>query len=94
MAAHVKTALEQIITDKYPSGHIRAALNFSCWVEDLSLADYVKFDDVCNHFVMTDREKDMYCKELAKQLLPYYTILWESLGKPDNREAWHKAVYG
>lgn len=94
MAAHIKTALEQIIIDKYPAGHIRSALNFSCWTEELSLSDWVKFDDVCNHFVMADNEQNIYCKELAKQLLPAYTIQWTELGKPKTREEWRKAKHG
>lgn len=94
MAAHIKTALEQIAENKYPSGHVRIALQFSCWSEELSLDDYCRFDDIVNHFEMTDTEKDKECRRTAKLLLPKYTSQWETLGKPQTREAWRMAQFG
>lgn len=96
MAAHVKTALEQIVRGTVSNpDHIESALNLSCWSEDLDFSDYCDFSSVFNSYSNYPVEKriDM-CKMVARSLLPKYTAVWESLGKPDTREEWHKAKYG
>jgi len=94
MAAHVVTALNQIIEQKYPASHIRGALNLSCWTEDLTMKEWVEFDNIISHFTMTDNEKDAECKKLARKLLPYYTDIWNELNQPVTREEWRLNKWG
>lgn len=96
MAAHIKTALEQIIrgTVNNPD-HIESALNLSCWSEDLDFSDYCDFSSIFNSSLNypVDKRMDMIVM-VAKTLLPKYTDIWQSLGNPETREDWHKAIYG
>ena len=94
MAAHVKTALEQIMEQKYPSSHLRGALQFSCWTEDLTMEEWAKFDDIVNHFTMTDNEKDAECKKLARKLFNKYVEEWLTLDMPATREEWRELKWG
>lgn len=96
MAAHVKTALEQIVRGTVSNpDHIESALNLSCWSEDLDFSDYCDFSSIFNSYLNypVGMRMDMV-KMVAVNLLPKYTAVWESLGKPDNREGWHRAKYG
>lgn len=93
MAAHVKTALEQIKASQYPSSHINGALEISSWTEELTLTEYCEFDDIVNSIELTTRQRDAQCKLLAAILLHKYTQLWHDLGEPETREAWHKARF-
>ena len=95
MAAHVKTALEQIIANDFHYDHLMPAFNISCWTDDLDLSDYSDMWSIVQDYAAyPDNHRRDMVKTIAKLLLPKYTAVWESLGKPDNREAWHKAKYG
>lgn len=94
MAAHVKTALEQIIVGNFHYDHLMPAFNISCWTDDLDFSDYVDFRAIVESYsTMPDNKRYDMVKITAKTLLPKYTAVWKLLGKPDNREEWHKAKY-
>ena len=95
MAAHVKTALEQIIVDNFHYDHLMPAFDISCWTDDLDLSDYSDMRSIVQDYATyPDNHRRDRVKTIAKLLLPKYTAVWESLCKPDNREAWHRAKYG
>lgn len=95
MAAHVKTALDQIIRGTVSNpDHIETALNLSCWSEDLDFSDYCDFSSIFNSRFDYPVDKRMgMIVMVAKQLLPKYTAVWEKLGKPETREEWHKVKF-
>lgn len=94
MAAHVKTALEQIIVDNFHYDHLMPAFNISCWTDDLDLSDYIYLRDIVRDYaVYPDNHRRDVVKTAAKMLLSKYTDIWQSLGCPDNREMWHKALF-
>lgn len=95
MAAHVKTALEQIIVDNFHYDHLLPAFDLSCWTEDLDFNDYCDLHDIVKAYAtMPDSHRHDMVKQSAKLLLPKYIQQWESLGRPDTREAWRMAKFG
>lgn len=92
MAAHVLTALNQIIED--PEGNMQylpSALDLSCWTEDLDLQDYCQLRDIVK---MNHNESYIALQGWARLMRMKYTPKWERLGRPETREAWRKAKWG
>lgn len=86
MAAHILTAINQIIENpEREFRHIKAALNLSCWTEDLDLNDYSRLSLV---------ENSGELRFWAQQAKGKYEWRWEKLECPETREEWHKAQYG
>jgi hypothetical protein len=88
MAAHILTALNQIENDiikgRLVWDHLRAALEISCWTEDLAYDDYLALhravhseDRIALSFWVTTMKKK-------------YVEMWEALNKPTTREEWNR----
>ncbi len=92
MAAHVVTALEQVLQDiKYNRvnfDYLESALNLSCWTEDL---DYPDYDLLCRA-VANKSISDLYFWRQGIGLK--YRAIWLNLGQPATREEWRVAKWG
>jgi hypothetical protein len=91
MAAHVITALNQLTDDirkdRVNWEFIQAALNFSCWTEDLDLDDYIDLDQI-NQSQNIDLLSDWITSIFNK-----YFAEWFKIGQPRTREDWRKLKY-
>lgn len=91
MAAHLKTALEQVTQDielnRINWNHLQAALDISCWTEDLRLDDYVQLQGI-----VTDQDLQRL-KEWVFYNLIKAEIEWGELGQPATREQWILTKY-
>lgn len=89
MAAHVLTALQQIIEN--PSRefeHLPSALDISCWTEDLSFLDHEELAELAYNGDVDGVEGWAYSHREK-----YYNE-WVRLGRPETREEWREARYG
>jgi len=89
MSAHVYTALQQLqeATHTYfPS--LQAALDFSCWTEDLSLEHYRELADIVHE------HSEEALQAFVSRCLPVYQEEWRQLGEPRTREDWLRRKYG
>jgi hypothetical protein len=87
MAAHVVTALNEIKKDLQQGNPVQwdilnAALNLSCWTEDLDLDEYTAL------LVIVQKKYPMHLALLVGQCLEKYTNKWVLLGQPKTREEW------
>lgn len=101
MAAHVKTALEQISEQlnneqnySFDFDSLDAALNLSCWTEDLSLEDFTELDFIIavsyrDYFQAVDDLKQFITVHYLK-----YKQEWLDLGQPATREEWRQLKWG
>ena len=93
MAAHAITGLNQTLqtaknTSSYLFRDLRAALQLSCWTEDLSLDGYSRLSDAV-------KAKDFDAVEkVAQELLVEMSAEWADLGLPTTREDWLRVKYG
>ena len=95
MAAHVKTALEQLVAGNFHYDQLLPAFKLSSWTEDLDFTDYCDFLAIVKSYAtFPDNERHDMVKNVARMMLPKYTGQWEELGKPDNREGWRVAKWG
>ncbi len=92
MAAHIVTALNQLTEDidlnRINWDHLRAALHFSTWTEDLGLRDYSTLVDI-----VEDKKIDRLSKWI-ELVFPVYLKEWQSYGEPRDREGWREAKWG
>ena len=93
MAANAVTGLKETLrmaqeTNSSLFYQMRAALELSCWTEDLDFEDYSRLAEVVYAKDFDGVEK------LSAELLVAYTAEWEFLGRPETREEWHRAKYG
>lgn len=89
MAAHCLTAIKEVLEYGVTISHLTAALNYSCWTEDLIDDDYKELDTLVNrtlsHPLAVDEVYNWFVKIEKK-----YADLWTSLNCPSNRETWIK----
>lgn len=93
MAAHVLTALKEI-DRRFITGNniawdqLQAALDLSCWTEDLEYEDYRDLRDIVT------RQDIEALTGFVRELIVAYNLIWESMNQPRNREDWLKIKYG
>ena len=93
MAAHKLTAAKQIIesaqkvlvreaSESVFLSNLRAALDISCWTEELNFDMYVAL----NRFV--EKGDVAAIKNMFEKWLPIFQKEWVDLGEPRTREEW------
>lgn len=91
MAAHIKTALEQLKEGKFIVDSVRSALALSCWTEELDFDDYLGFSQLV-HGGPERVPPVVYVRDavmgFAFALYPKYRERWYNLGCPKTREQW------
>lgn len=82
MAAHILTALDELIADRFTLSQVHGALMFSSWTEDLTTTDWTAFNR------LVDSADSAGIVEHAKSIRPLYASIWNLLNQPTTREQW------
>lgn len=91
MSAHVLTALNEVTGNladgKVAWGHLQAALNISCWTEQLDLGEYIELTGI------VAAQDAARLDAWIKSVYPAYQRQWERLEQPRTREEWINRLY-
>ena len=92
MACHVVTALKTIKEHGEPRSSMKAAVELSCWTEDMDTDDWESLDNLVKKYE-TEEQFAPALYGWATALEPKYTNTWYGLGCPETREEWSKAKW-
>jgi hypothetical protein len=87
MAAHVKTALQEMLDRKMPCNQIQHGIGYAMFGDQLNFDHWQLINELCNQ----NKQDDVLL--VIRAIYPIYEKLWRALGYPKCAEDWNNAMY-